>query len=42
MHCMDKQTYSSNKNFALQLTFKLKYNKGDGHLYKPLHRYGLQ
>ena len=19
---------------------KLKYNKGDGHLYKPLHRYG--
>ena len=21
-------------------TTKLKYNKGDGHLYKPLHRYG--
>ena len=23
MHCMDKQTYLSNKNFPLQLTFKL-------------------
>ena len=21
-------------------TMKIKHNKGDGHLYKPLHRYG--